>query len=87
MSSTLKIVAPSRLNLMSSTVSASVTGRRIAVFGTLMSEQKRMASRLCGLGAITGLVHQVVGWLSGTASVIPSFSSRCSSFATFLARL
>ena len=46
---------------MSSTVSASLTGRRIAVFGTLISEQKRMASGLRGLGVITGFVHQVVG--------------------------
>ena len=72
---------------MSSTVSASVTGRRMAVIGTLMSEQKRVASGLCGFGAITGLVHQVVGWLSGTASIIPSYLSRCSSFAAFRAKL
>ena len=71
---------------MSSLVCASVTGRRIAVFGTLMSERKRIASGLCGFGAITGLVHQVVSWLSGTASIIPSSLSRCSSFAAFWAK-
>ena len=71
LSSTLKTVAPSSLNVMFSTVSALVTTWRIAVFGTLMSEQKHMASGLCGLGAITSLIHQVVGWLSGTGSIIP----------------
>ena len=59
----------------------------MAVFGTLMSEQKRIASGLCGFGAITGLVHQVVGWLSGTASIIPSSLSRCTSLAAFGAKL
>ena len=56
---------------MSSTVSAFVTGRRIAVCGTLMSEQKRMASGLWSLGAITGFVHQVVGCLLGTVLMTP----------------
>ena len=55
----------------------------MAVFGTLMSEQKRIASGLCGFWAITRLIDQVVGWLSGTASIIPSSLSRCSSFAAF----
>ena len=58
----------------------------MAVFGTLMSEQKRISSGLCGFGAITGVVHQVVGWLPGTASIIPSSLSCCSSFATFCFR-
>ena len=69
-------MAPSSLNFMSSTVSAFVTGRRIAVCGTLMSEQKRMASGLWSLGAITGFVHQVVGCLLGTVLMTPcSFNS------------
>ena len=72
---------------MSSTVFASVTGRKMAVFGTLMREQKRIASGLCGFGDITGLAHQVVSWLSGTASIIPSSLSRCSSFAAFWSKL
>ena len=87
MSRTLKTVAPLSLNFLSSTVSVSVTGRRMAVFGTLMSEKKRIASGLWGLGAITGLVHQVVLWLSGTASIIQSSFSCCSSFAAFWAKL
>ena len=76
-------MAPLSLNFMSSTVSASLTGRRIAVFGTLISEQKRMASGLQGLGAITGFVHQVVGWLLGTVSMTPcslNLSSSCAAF-------
>ena len=87
MSRTLKTVASSSLNLMSFTARASITGWRMTVLGTLISEQSLMASKLCGLGADTRLAHQGAGWSSGTVSIAPSSFSRCSSFAAFRARL
>ena len=51
------------------------------------ASMSRIASGLFGFGTINGLVHQVVGWLSGTAAIIPSSLSRCSPFSAFWAKL
>ena len=69
----------------SSTVSDSVIGRRIAVFGACMLEQNCILPFF--LGATTGFVHQVVWTSSGTVSNIPIARSLPSSSLTCFSRL